>query len=277
MMRHQKLKRVSSEAEAMPTLTAEDEQALSYLRAFGKILGDYGWQTYWNAPVRYEKEGTIQLLRGSLHHEFKDQEGEDVRLGIDALTFAPDATHPDASAFPLETWRDLHPTRAFTEGDAFPTRVLRKANTYIIVYSYSEALPPKLPQQLETFITGDGRQRGEFRRELAEAHRKKKEAREALLTAEKALKKAGLYEGTPKGVYGWRMKHALQRLLRRQGFYEGDIDGVFGNRTIKAMNAFRVSAGLAEGTELDTAMAQAIVTALDNPPPAASTSDSSNE
>ena len=267
MMRHQRLRRNAAISQALPTLAQEDKKALSHLRAFGLILEEYGWQVYWNEPSRYERHGTQHLQRGSLHHEFTDTEGDQVRLGIDALTFAADAELPNVDAFPLEKWHDLHPLRSFTKQDAFPFEVKRMGRTYFVFYKYQGKLPPNLPDQLGTFITGDSRQRATFRRELAEAHQRKKEAKEALKTIQQALSKVDLYQGKPDGVHGWRTKHAVQRFLRRQGFYSGDIDGVFGNRTLKALYEFRSEAGLEKSDALDLPLAKAMVKALASPPP----------
>ena len=267
MMRQQKLRRSTEVSQGLPVLAEEEAKTLNHLRAFGLILEKHGWKVYWNEPSRYERHGTQHLQRGSLHHEFTDTEGDRVRLGIDALTFAANADLPDVDSFPLEKWHDLHPLRSFTEQDAFPFEVKRVGRTYVVFYKYQGTLPPKLPDQLVTFIAGDSRQRATFRRELAEAHRRELEAREALRMIQQALSNVDLYKGTPDGVRGWRTKHAVQRFLRRQGFYSGDIDGVFGNRTLGALNEFRSKAGLAKSDALDLPLAKAMVTALASPPP----------
>ena len=273
IMRHQRLRRSTAVSQALPTLAQEDEQTLNHLRAFGLILEDYGWQVHWNEPSRYEQSGTQHLQRGSLHYDFTDTEGDRVRLGIDALTFSADADLPDVEAFPLEKWHDLHPLRSFTEQDAFPFEAKRVGRTYFVFYKYQGKLPPNLPNQLETFITGDSRQRATFRRELAEAHKREKEARKALSIIQQSLSNVDLYEGTPDGVHGWRTKHALQRFLSRQNFYSGDIDGVVGNRTLKALYEFRAETGLEKSDALDLPLAKAMVEALASPPP----SETSNE
>lgn|GEM_PF-2093262 len=276
MMRHQRLRRSTAVSKALPMLAEEDEKTLIHLRAFGLILEKHGWKVYWNEPSRYERHGTQHLQRGSLHHEFTDTEGDRVRLGIDALTFATDAELPAVEAFPLEKWHDLHPLRSFTQQDAFPFEVKRVGSTYVVFYKYQGKLPPKLPDQLETFIAGDSRQRATFRRELAEAHRREKEAREALRMIQQSLSKVDLYEGTPDGIHGWRTKHALQRFLRRQGYYSGDIDGVFGNRTLKALYEFRSEVGLEKNDALDLPLAKAMVKALASPPPTDQPSETPN-
>lgn len=266
IMRHQRLRRDTTSSLALPTLSQEDEKSLSYLKAFGTILKDYGWQVYWNEPSRYEKHGTSHLVRGSLHHEFPDNDGATVRLGVDALTFSQDSTVPEVEGFPLEKWRDLHPLRAFTEADAFPWEVTRAGRTIFVFYKYEGELPADLPKQLETFIVGDSPQRAAFRRELAATHKQEQDAREALDTIQQSLSKVALYEGKPDGRPGWRTKHAVQRFLRQYGHYSGDIDGVFGNRTLEALYAFREKFGLKQSEEFDLPLAKAIVKALESPP-----------
>ncbi len=268
MGRMQKLKRTLREERALPVLAAEDEDALKKLRAFGSILGDHGWKVDWNPPERYERWGTLHLQRGSFHSDFPDPAGEEIDLGVDALTFTENATLPDTAAFPMEKWRDLHPLQSF-EGDRaqFPVQVKRAARTYFIFYQYNKAEPTKVPDQFEAFLTGNSRQRALFRRELADAFRAQEERLKALRTMQEAWQEAALYEGEIDGVNGWRTKHAMQRFLRQQGHYSGDIDGVFGNRTLKALHAFRAEAGLEKSNAMDAALAKAVVEALRPPEP----------
>lgn len=275
IMRHQRLRRDTSTSQALPTLSQEDEKSLSYLRAFGAILEDYGWQIYWNEPSRYEKHGTVHLVRGSLHHEFPDNDGATVRLGVDALTFSQDSSLPDLEDFPLEKWRDLHPLRSFTDADSFPWEVKRAGRTIFVFYKYQGELPTDLPDQLETFIVGDSRQRASFRRELSVKHQREQDARKALDTIQQSLSKVALYEGEPDGRPGWRTKHAIQRFLRQQDFYSGDIDGVFGNQTLQALYEFREKSGLEKSEEFDLPLAEAIVKTLESPPVEVSTESSS--
>ncbi|MFT4636936.1 MAG: hypothetical protein ACI8T1_000244 [Verrucomicrobiales bacterium] len=262
IMRAERFRRASVSMAALPELAEDDQAALNQLRAFGSILEDHGWQVQWNPPVRYEREGTLHLQRGSFHNEFPDLEGEPVQLGVDALTFAEDATLPPTDTFPLEKWRDLHPLRAFTADDPFPSTIKRAGRTYFVFYQYNKALPPNLPNQFEAFVQGDSRQRATFRRELTEAYQKQKQTLAAIKTIQKALLDSKIYEGKLDGVYGWQTKHALQRFLREQGFYSGDIDGVYGNRTLQALNDFRAKAGLEKNHAIDPELATAIVNAL---------------
>lgn len=241
------------------SLPQEDGEAWSRLKAFGTILGDYGWHVDWNEPVRYTRGGTVALLRAGIHSNLPDDAGETTALGVDALTFAKDASLPPTEVFPLERWQDLHPSQRFSEGIPFTHSVKRSGHTYFIFYQYNEdAVPSTLADQFEVFLYEDTRQRAQFRRELAAAHARRMESLEAIQAIQQALLQAGFYKGEIDGLKGWRTKHGLQRFLRHQGLYRGDIDGVFGNRTLEALEAFRVREGLEASDAIDSALAEAI-------------------
>lgn len=245
-----------------PTLAEADSAALRQLQAFGSILDDYGWTIHWNEPRRYEREGALHLQRGGFHSGFSDHEGEPVQIGIDALTFAEDATLPPVEPFPLEKWRDLHPVQSFGDGEGFLWTAKSSGRTFFVFYQYRDAVPSELPSQFEAYLHGDSKQRAAFRRELAQAYQAKKQTRAAIETIQAALLEAELFQGEVNGINDWRTKHALQRFLRAQGFYSGDIDGVFGNRTLKALHAFRAGAGLDKSDAIDPELAEAIAKAV---------------
>lgn len=246
-------------------LSSEDQAALKELRAFGSILGDYGWEVYWAPTSPYAREGVVHLQRGSFHSESPGSHGERERVGVDVFTFGEGAPLPLPEGFPLAHWRDLYPVESFDEEDAsFTWVVSQSARTFFVFYQHDEVLDSELPAQFEAFLEGDSRQHAAFRRGLAEADQARKETLAALKTIQKAFLDAGLYEGELDGLNGWRTKKALQRFLRQEGDYSGKIDGVLGNRTLEALNAFRVRSGLEKGDAMDPdlILAQAIVERL---------------